>query len=311
MEMIKMTNTLVSTREVPWMKLGTQLDGPMNVAQAAHLGGLDFTVSLRDVNFQDKDGEWKPAPHRKMVVADDTDEPFDVVSADYSILQYGEALDWLDQVNPKFVAAGTMKDRKQGFMVVQLPEAEDQVLAVDGMDDIHDMYVVVRTSHDRTRGIECFAMPLRRRCMNELGLRGFGRGVQNRWSIHHIGNVKEKLHTAEDMIDRVRLYQADLINTINRLYVKVIDNDDARQILKRVVRDTATQQATIDKIVDMWHNRETVSFAGTAWGLVNAVSEYYEWDRKGGTAQSQFLGVLEGPTRKAIDMTATLALARG
>lgn len=301
--------TTVSTREVPWMTLGHLVDEPMSVEEAIKLSGLDFTVSLRPIQRRLKDGTWAESKHRVMVTADDTDEEFDIVSADYSVLQYGEAFDFLAQINPKIAAAGTLKGRRQGFMVVQLPDLPELDM-LELPDDPHDLFVVTRTSHDRSRAVEVAVMPLRRRCMNELGVRSFTHNAHQRWAVHHIGNVTEKLHSAEQLIQRTKAYAAEFVNTANRLHAVVLDTEDGRKILKRVVRDTVTQDDTINKILDMWHTRESVGFVGSGWGLFNAVSEYYEWERKGGTAQSQFLGVIEGQTRKALDTTAALILSK-
>lgn len=309
-----MTETMFSARQTPWAKLGTLTEEPVDVQDAIRLAGMDFTVSLRPIQRQLKDGTWVESKHRAMVTADDTDEEFDVVSRDYGLLQYSEAFDFLSQINPKIAAAGTLKGRRQGFMVVQLPDLPK--LDAIGFEDDHELYTVVRTSHDRTRAVECMVMPLRMRCMNQLGVRSFSQGVKNRWSVHHIGNVAEKLASAEQMVNNVTAYAADFIHTANRLYATVIDTTDGRKILERVVRETKAENSrreeTINKILDMWATRETVGFAGTGWGLLNAVSEYYEWERASGnrTAQSQFLGALEGTSRKAIDQVAALVLSR-
>lgn len=308
-----MTDVMVSTRELPWMKLGKLVDEPMTAEEAAKQGGLDFTVSLRDVRYNktknpDAEPDWADAPTRKMVVRDDTDEWYDIVSADYGVLQYAQAFDFLSAVSPRFVAAGSMKGGRQGFMVIQLPDlAELPMMALE--NDPHELYVVVRTSHDRTRGIEVCVMPLRGRCMNGLGVRSFTAGVQQRWSVNHIGDVAGKLHNAEELVQRTHAYAAEFVTTANRLYDRVIDTDDGQQILGRVLRDSARKDEVIGKIMDIWAARETCGFVGSGWGLFNAVSEYFQWDRRGGTAQSQFLGILEGQTRSALDRAATLILA--
>ena len=153
-------NTLVSTRVAPWMKVGTELTGQdhMTAHEAATRGGLDFTVSLRDIQYRVKgDNGWAPAEQgtgkqavtRKMVAADDTDEWMGTVSGDYPLIQYGDAFNFLDALGAKYVSAGTLYKRRQGFMVAQLPNM-DQLALLDGQDP-HDIFVVVRTSHDRTR----------------------------------------------------------------------------------------------------------------------------------------------------------------
>jgi phage/plasmid-like protein (TIGR03299 family) len=311
--MREMTETMFSARQVPWVKLGQLTEEPVSVEHAAKLGGLDFTVSLRPIQRRLNDGTWVESQHRVMVTRDDTDEEFEVVSKDYGLLQYGEAFSFLSEINPRICAAGTLKDGRQGFMVVQLPDLP-RVDALE-FEDAHDLFTVVRTSHDRTRAVECFVMPLRNVCMNMMGLPGIG-GAANRWSVHHIGNVNEKLASAQDMVQRIKNYHVNFANTVNRLYRTVLNVEDGRWVLERVIRETKAENGkrgeVIDKILTMWMHRETVGFAGTAWGLVNALDEYYEWERPAGnrTAQSQLLGALEGTSRKALERAVPLVLSR-
>ena len=51
-------------------------------------------------------------------------------------------------------------------------------------------------------------------------------------------------------------------------------------------------------------------YANTGWGLVQAVSTYYEHERAGGTPQSRLLGALEGQTFKAITKTTNALMTR-
>src|SRR6478735_7348188 len=114
--------TMVTTRIAPWMKLGTQLDQDvMTSEEAIKLGGLDFTVEKRPCLMRTNDGQIVESDSRGWVVRSDTEEQYDVVSNDYALLQYGEAFDFLDEISPRYVASGTLKGGKQGFVVVQAP----------------------------------------------------------------------------------------------------------------------------------------------------------------------------------------------
>lgn len=313
---------MFTTREMPWMKLGTVIDEPVDSATAAKLGGLDFTVSMRDIQFagpmpessfgdfapDPNDRSWFSAPSRKAVVRDDTGEFFDIVSADYKPLQYAQAFDFLDGINPVYTAAGTIKDGRQGFMVIKWDDAD---ISVGTEADPHQLFVIVRTSHDRSRGIEISVMPVRSKCMNSLGLSSFSKGAEQRWSITHTGNLEAKLHSAQEMIARTKAYANEYNITCDRLRDIVLDTQAAETILDRVIPSwIKTRVETAQTIIGLWRNAETVALGDTGWGLVNAVSEYFEWNRQGGTAQSQMLGVMEGQTIKAIDRTAALVLSR-
>lgn len=306
-----MADTMFSTREVPWMRLGKLETNPLNAEDAAREAGLDFTVSLRDIQFNTNPGadvaQWERMGSRKMVVRDDTNLPFDVVSDDYSILQYSEAFDFLSQIDPKFVAAGSIKDGKQAFMVIQMPEFKIEN-AADG-NDPHDLYAIIRSSHDRSRAVEVMCMPLRGRCMNQMGLRLYGTDI-NRWAVKHVGDLSKKLHQAHTMVERVADYGRGYEKLTQRLVVQDVTVTNGEEILKRVIRSSPRQEDAISRILTMWQTRETVGYAGTGWGLVNAVSEYFDWERSGGSAQSRLLGAMEGQTFNAINRTTGLLLSR-
>lgn len=301
-------STMVSTRTVPWMKLGTTLDQDvMTSEEAVKLGGLDFTVSLQPCIQRLGNGEYVEMESRKIVVRDDTEEAFDVVSADYNPLQYGEAFDFLDGINPRYVSAGTLKGGKQGFVVVQAPEIQSISLLSDS--DPHELFVVVRTSHDRSRAVEAMIMPLRGRCMNQLGLQSFTAGVVNRWAIPHTSTMKDKLQVAQEAILKIDQYVESLRRTSERLAQTPLSSEEGERLLRRVLPDRPKTDEVVGRIMDLWAHGETVGYSGNGWGLVNAVSDYFDHGRTGGTPESRFVGALQGTTYQMINKTAGLALA--
>lgn len=305
-----MTDTMVTTREVPWMKLGKLVDNVMTSTEAAHATGLDFTVSLRDIRYNGSTIEgytsYLDAPKRKMVCADDTNEPFDVVSADYKLFQYADAFAFLDEINPEFVAAGLLKGRRQGFMVVRMPNVELNEFLT--MHDPHELFITIRTSHDRSRGIEVACMPLRQKCMNQLTLASFAKNAPQRWSIKHVGNIKDRMHEAKKTLLNAQGYAAAIGEQAEKLAKIELTVTQGEQILKHVIRSSPKQEEAIAKVIGVWQTDDTVGFTDRAWGLVNAVSSYFDWERAGGTAESRFLGALEGQTVKAIQKVQLHAL---
>jgi phage/plasmid-like protein (TIGR03299 family) len=301
----------VTVRNVPWMHWYTDVvETPMTSAEALKAGGLDFTVSMRNIQFAVPIADemfWSNAPSRKAVVRDDTDDLFEVVSSTYAPLQYADAFSFLDGINPEFVAAGSLKDGRQGFMVIQLPEQHGIQM---GLDDPHELYVIIRTSHDRSRGIEVSVMPLRDKCMNSLGISSFAANAPQRWSITHTGDVMGKMHNAEKVILGAKAYATEFAQMVDRLQAIKLDTDTATKILRRVIRKSPKQEDAVQQVLGIWNTAETVALGNTGWGLTNAVSDYFEWNRKGGSDRSQILGVLEGVTTKAISGTAALVLSR-
>jgi phage/plasmid-like protein (TIGR03299 family) len=302
-----------STRTVPWMKMGKLEDEPTTAAHAAKLGGIDFTVSEHPVAFMTKE-DGKPPRYtkidgRKAIVRNDTGDWLSIVSKAYPVLQYGEAFDFMDGVSPQFVAAGGLRGGRQAFMVVQVELPTDLTKLLDG-EDPHEMYGVLRTSHDCSRAVEVMVMPLRGRCMNQLTLQSFRKDVKFRWVVTHTGDVKAKLAAAEDSIKRLDTYARTYVDNVERLNAVTVSDEAASDVLKRVLPDRPRRDEVITKIITGWHSRPEIGFEGTGWGLVNAVSEYFEWQRSGGTPESRFLAALQGQTHKAINKTAALVLSR-
>jgi phage/plasmid-like protein (TIGR03299 family) len=329
--MSEVQDTQFSVREVPWMKLGKLVDTPVTAKEAAELGGLNFDVELREVGIIISDttdstyqaafpesktraGTFQKIDKRRAVVAKDNGQFMGFVSSSkYNMLQYGEAFDFMDTINPQYVAAGALRDRRQGFLVVK-PIGDFTVL---GGEDPHELYAVMRTSHDCSRGIEVSVMPVRGRCMNQLTLRTFTKGAQYRWSIKHTTTMHEKLKEAQTSLKKIGLYAKRYAEIAERCADVNLTTGKAAEMLRITIpmptgkteRVEEQYKDRINAIIELWETSPTVAYAGTGWGLVNAVSEHYDWYRAGGTPESRFLNALEGEAHKRVNAIAGLVLA--
>lgn len=292
-------STMISTREVPWMKLGKLTDTAMTAKEAAVLGGLNFAVEKRELYFNEpKDAVGiKKVDDRVAVVRSDNSQCLGIMSKDYALLQYSEAFDFMDSVNPTYVAAGALKGGKQGFMVVKAPET---ISVMDG-EDPHELFMVLRTSHDGSRAIEVSVMPLRGRCMNQLTLRSFTTNVKERWAIKHTSTMHAKLADAKASLENMGAYAQRFETIAHRLIDLKVNDLQAQSLLTAVLPDRPKRGEQIEKIITSWHQSPTVGFDFTGWGLVNAVSEYFDWGRSGGSPESRFIGALQGQTHNAIN----------
>lgn len=321
-------NVQFTDRMVPWMKLGKVIDNPLTAAEAAKQGGLDFTVSARNVYFTcdelvatNGDGETattdnvapnclRKMTNRKIIVRDDTLEPLSIVSSDYNIMQYPDALDFMDEAvaghGARYVAAGSLKGGRQGFMVVRLPQ-HMQINVLDGGDP-HEMFAVLRTSMDLTKAIEVMMMPLRGLCMNQLTLTSFSANVPHKWSVKHTSTMTSKLVDMKTSLGKADAYAKRFNELVTRLAAIKINDEKARYILSHIVpKHTKKKDETIQLVLDKWNTSPHVGWTGTGWGLVNAVSEWLDW-RPAGTSESKFLNAMQGVTHKSINRTARLLL---
>lgn len=307
--------TAFTARTVPWGKLkdAALIDGDVSAAEAMRLAKLDFDIKLVPIRFRstrggwETHGGWKDYPNRVAVIRGDTDEPFDVVSqSGYEPVQYRDAFSFMDEVSPRYVAAASLLGGRQAVLVVQHPDLDHLSIRLGGQDDPHDLYVVLRTSHDRSRAIEVAAMPLARRCMNALTVGSFTADVPQHWSVKHIKTVHEKMHEASKVWANLGRYAEAYAKNAELIASVELDLEQGRELLRRVLPNRPRRDDTIDTIIGSWRSNPAVGFPGSGWGLLQGVSEYFEWGRKSGsrTPQSQLLGSLQGSTHKAINRAA-------
>jgi len=316
-------NVQFTDRMVPWMKLGKVVDNPLTAAEAAKQGGLDFTVSARNVYFTCdetffKEGDTETVEdntspeclrkmtNRKIIVRDDTLEPLSIVSSDYPILQYPEAFDFMDEAvkgeGARYVAAGALKGGKQGFMVMRLPQ-HMQVNVLDGGDP-HEMFAVLRTSMDLTKAVEVMMMPLRGLCMNQLTLASFSANVPHKWSVRHTSTMTAKLGDMKSSLGKAEAYTKRYNELATRLAAIKINDEKAKLVLGYVIPNhTKKKDEVTNLILDKMHSSPYVGWHGTGWGLVNAISEWLDW-RPAGTSESKFLNAMQGITHKSINKAA-------
>jgi phage/plasmid-like protein (TIGR03299 family) len=303
-----------STRDVPWAKQGTIIDRPVTTGKAMELAGLGFRVRKDEVASRAPGGEWEVIPNRVAITREDTGERFDVASTEYEPVQYEEVFGFMDKVAPHIVAAGPLMGGRQAFVVAQRPDLAFLDMELHGEAEPHQMYAVLRTSHDRSRAVEAGLLALNGRCMNALTLKGFLRGAEQRWSIRHTRKAKEHLAQATSVWSNLGVYAQEYQAVARRLADVDLDVEAAKQVLAKVLPDRPRTPQVVDTIVGVWQTSDTIStsFRRDGWGLTMAVSDYMEHGRDSGnvTPQSRFLGALQGPTHRLVNRTAALLLTR-
>jgi phage/plasmid-like protein (TIGR03299 family) len=309
--------TAFTDRSVPWAKLGAVLDGgAVSAAEAAERGGLNFEVDLLPAGFPvEINGRkiWKTVPRQRSVVRRDTNQFFAFVSNTYMPVQFNDAFAFMDSINPNYVAAGTLGGGRQAFMVVELPQLGSFNFKIGGKLDQHQLYVILRSSHDRSKALEVSVMGLRDKCMNALALQSFTRNAQQRWSVRHVGsNPLEKLRAATATLSNAEAYAEEFKREARLLAEIQIEIDDAKDLLRRLLPDRPRRDQTVNSIVAAWQESPTNGFRDNGWGLANAVSEYFEWGRSDGlrTAESRFTSGLNGPTYRYTNRTIQLLMRR-
>lgn len=307
-----MTNvTAFSSRSVPWMFYGAKvLEGKgVGVDEALQLSGLDFDVTLRRAAYQSSDGLWVPHQGRAAVVRKDTDKPLGAVSSTYEILQYKDAFKFIDELGHEIMAAGTHDGGAHGFIVTQDPQHRTIAAGRNGEDE-HDLYVVLRTSHDGSQGVEVAILPLRHMCMNMMpGVHAL-KGSHQRWTFRHTKNLGVRMAQVQSVIKGVPEYVAEFEAISKRLADIDITIDEAREVLDEIVPDTLkSKEGRVNQLLDLYQHSPVNGYTGNGWGLVNAVSEFYD-HRPGRRESTRWTRGLDGSTYRETARATELLLRR-
>lgn len=303
-----MQDTLLSTRELPWLKLGTVIDEPMTPDEAIVRAGLDWTVGKH--TLFDEYGEVED----RFSIRRSSDRKFlGTVGSHYETYQNREAFSFLtdlvaDPEDAVIEAAGTARGGRQVFMVVRFPGLLTDVL--DG--DQHRLYAIVRTGHDGTKAVQVLVMPLRGKCMNMLGLSSFGRDAPQRWSLQHVSTLAERLEEARDTLAHVDRYAEEYARTAERLAAIDLEERELRDLLGHVLPQRPRTQELVDGITERFTSSPTIDdrFRLTAYGAVNAITEHMDWGRARMTDEGRYHSILDGTSARVRSRATALLLAR-
>lgn len=287
------------------MKLGTKIDESVSVDEAMNRSNLDWEVVRKPAGYVGLDDKWHVQHGRVALVRSDTGEILSNRGENYEVVNFKDAFSFLDHINPHFVAAGSLRGGKQAFAVVQLPEHVN-LDVLDGTDR-HDLYVIARASHDATLGVEANILPLRGMCMNMMSLPTLG--AKHKMSWRHTRSVHEKMREAAEMLDAVPEYADEFKATAERLANIDLEIEEVKRIINQVVpKDLASHDTRVNDIVSLYETSTRNGYTGTAWGLLNAVSEWNDHIRGGEKRgnESRFTQGFDGESQDALGRTMRL-----
>jgi phage/plasmid-like protein (TIGR03299 family) len=300
-------DTQFTTRTMPWMKLGTQIDTPVSPAEAIKLAGLDWGVELAPLQTTFK-GKVVEVPDRYAVLRDTDGKVLGNVGSKYETFGNAEAFEFFEPLTANgdavIEAAGSLRNDRVPFIVARAPEP---FTVLD--QDEHNLFWLLRTSHDGTKAVEVAQMIIRGQCMNGLGMPAFTRNAMQRWAVPHVSNLREKLTEAEKVLTRSDEYVDSFTETAERLAAIDLDVKDFRELLTAVIPDRPKTPEVIDRMEALFTGGAH-DHTGNGWGAVNAVSEYFDWGRNTSSEEARLFASVDGQAARTRSRVAAILLNR-
>ena len=278
---------------------GHELKAGASLEDWQKASGLDYTVKAYDAwGFVHDEEEGISMPESKILVRTDSRTPLSVVSDKYKIFQPGGCLEFFrDLVSEhgfELETAGALRGGRRYWAL-----ANTQLSDVVGKGDTMKAYVLLSSSCDGSMATRAQFTSVRVVCQNTLSMalartqkRGKNerddKGANGRYSVSHsrefdMQTAKHALGLASDtfgafmdnakILAKKKLDDADAISFFCELAnVEVPAADEALEIDGLAGRLFQTYKTGI--------GQDLATAKGTAWGLVNAVTRYYDHEKE-------------------------------
>jgi len=276
--------------EKAWHGLGQQLEAGQSIEVWAKAAGLSHTVERSTVQYQ-ANGILLPHAGRDVLYRSDTSAPLGVVGKDYNIVQPADVLDFFARLaennNFELETAGALSGGKRIWAMAKVNDGATIV-----GQDVVKPYVLLATSYDGTLATTARFTSVRVVCSNTLGYASAESGDTVR--INHSKAFSAK-DAALDLGIAINGFEKFLIDS-RRLANQQVNSTFAVQFLKTLLpvsMSTKTvngikvqEQVPVEKtkafqsIMALFNGQaignELPEAEGTAWGLLNAVTEHVD-----------------------------------
>ena len=292
--MSHLVETMAYTGQTPWHELGNELPKKQPIEVWAQAAGMQWHIRETPVRYIATDasantyGEAMEFPDQKVLYRSDTKAPLSVVSGRYQVVQPQEVLefyrDLTDVAGYELETAGILKGGRKFWALARTGKSH----ALKG-NDVVNGYLLLATSCDGTLATTVTPTTIRVVCNNTLSI-ALGSATSAIKVPHNTTFdpilVKNQLGIAVSHWDGF-MYR---MRTLSERKVK---SHEAMNYFLRVLCQTdghpdaatgLTNERALKKVQAMYegHGRgaELQAAKGTAWGLLCAITEFVDHERR-------------------------------
>lgn len=295
-----LVQTMAYANETPWHGLGNKLAHNQPIEVWAERAGMNWSIQESEVRYAANAGDTdEPAnfhafPHQKVLYRSDTNAPLSVVSSRYQVVQPAEILEFYRDLTEvggyELETAGVLKEGKKLWALART----GQSTALGGRDQVNG-YLLLATACDGTLATTAQFTSVRVVCNNTLAIAlGDSTGavkVPHR-SQFDAQAVKRQLGVAISSWDGFMV-------RMKALSERKVNDHTAERFLRQVFAYSAAQlsghaldpsakpttndralKAALELFKGRGRGSDLPSASGTAWGLVNSVTEYVDHHRR-------------------------------
>lgn len=292
--MSHLVESMAYTGSTPWHGLGQHLSPQQPIATWLTEAGMDWTIEQSDVLFNVDSSALHIRPYvdSKVLFRSDSLAPLSVVSNRYKVVQPHEVLhfykDLVSAGGFELETAGVLKGGKKLWALAKT----GQEAKLKGNDRIK-AYLLLATSCDGTLCTTAQFTSVRVVCNNTLQMatqQSTGAVKVPHSTKFDPKQVKEALGLG---FSSWELFMRDL----KQLSQRTVSPDEAENYFKTVLEEPvsiasgSSSSKVIQRLGELYNGAamgsELLAASGTAWGLVNAMTEYVDHHRRARTQDNR------------------------
>lgn len=287
-----LVETMAYTGERPWHGLGNKLGPQQPIETWKQQSGMDWTIEESEVRYitgSNHVGVINAFPEQKVLYRSDTKSPLAVVSKRFQVVQPGEILEFYRDLTVcngfELETAGVLREGRKFWALART----GQSTTLKGRDRV-DGYLLLATACDGTLATTAQFTSVRVVCNNTLRVAlGNGNGaikVPHR-SQFDPDAVKRQLGITVSSWD-------GFVARMKALVDRPVDPDSVEGLLRRVLtyqgqdrKAAVVNEQAVASVRALFEGggrgAMLASSRGTAWGLLNSVTEFVDHHRRART----------------------------
>lgn len=263
------------TRTKPWHGLGVQVQEAPESKDALRLAGLDWKVYQREVYT---DSGIRIDGYRANVRNTDN-KVLGVVTERYKIVQNEEAFAFTDALLGKGVryeTAGSLQEGRKVWLLARLPK--EYIISGEQISP----YLVFSNSHDGSAAVRVAVTPIRVVCNNTLNLALST--AKRSWAMVHTGNIKGKIHEAQETLFMAETYMNKLGKEFETLKLQKLSDRQIKEYIELLLPlEKTTSLVTAKNVKKLrddlrarYYDAPDLQDVGgnNAYRFINAVSDF-------------------------------------
>lgn len=283
-----LVETMAYAGEKPWHGLGNKLAPQQPIEVWRQQAGMDWKIEESEVRYitgNNNLGVINAFPEQKVLYRSDTRSPLAVVSKRFKVVQPGEILefyrDLTSQSGFELETAGVLREGRKFWALART----GQSTTLKGRDKV-DGYLLLATACDGTLATTAQFTSVRVVCNNTLQL-----AVGDRAGAVRVPHSTKFDPAAVKQALGLGLTAWDsFMTSIRAMSERKVNKFEAMNFMVDVLgdRDVPLNDQPNQKALQAVHNlfagagkgADLMAASGTAWGLVNAITEYVDHQRR-------------------------------